>query len=363
MPRDFERPRSNRTTSDRRPSDGAGRGSSGSGRSAERGTSGRDTRPNDEAPDEWGNTTHQQRRVSGLRRRTPAGVEILDGSKRKRRTSEAESPAAADRKMTLKGTPKPRRASGSAQPAKAVSKRSPKSNATRSDLRNERPGRPANSSSTYPTRRKRTRPLTDPAAELLKLSPRRGPKLVAQMHQASDAVADGRDRDAVRLLRPLREEVPQAIAVRELLGVALYRTGNFREAKGELETFSEMTGSVEQHPVLMDIARSQGKAQRVAELWAELSSISPSAALVTEGRIVYAGMLADQGDLTGAIAFVERGATQKPARVRDHHLRRWYVLGDLYDRSGNAPRARSWFERIAKAQAGYVDVAERLSRL
>ena len=34
-----------------------------------------------------------------------------------------------------------------------------------------------------------------------------------------------------------------------------------------------------------------------------------------------------------------------PKSVREHHLRQWYVLGDLYDRVGDPISARRWFAR------------------
>ena len=73
-----------------------------------------------------------------------------------------------------------------------------------------------------------------------------------------------------------------------------------------------VTGSVDQHPVLMDCARSQRKYARVESLWDELSAASPSAALVIEGRIVLAGSLADLGRLRDAIALLERRLAKRP---------------------------------------------------
>ncbi len=52
-----------------------------------------------------------------------------------------------------------------------------------------------------------------------------------------------------------------------------------------------------------------------------------------------AGAQADRGDLKGALRTMSR-ATQIPKRVRDHHLRQWYVLGDLHDRAGDHARGR-----------------------
>ena len=115
-------------------------------------------------------------------------------------------------------------------------------------------------------------------------------------------------------------------------------------------------------PVLADCYRAQRRYRRVDELWAELREASPSAAIVAEGRIVAAGALADQGDLQGALALLER-VPASPRVVRDHHLRQWYALADLYDRAGDAPRARALFRRIRDVDPSFADVSQRIANL
>jgi tetratricopeptide (TPR) repeat protein len=114
--------------------------------------------------------------------------------------------------------------------------------------------------------------------------------------------------------------------------------------------------------VLADCYRALHRYHRVEELWEELRAASPSAALVTEGRIVTAGARADQGDLQGAIALLAR-SSPKPRRVRQHHLRQWYALADLYDRSGDVPQARRLFRDVLANQPGFADAEERLAAL
>ena len=150
------------------------------------------------------------------------------------------------------------------------------------------------------------------------------------------------------MLRPLRDAYPDAAAVRELLGLVQYRLGNYPAATKELLAFADLTGSVEQHPVLMDCFRAQRRYDRGRELWEELAQSSPSGALVTEGRIVLAGALADDGRLQDAIATLARRADDVK-RVQPHHLRLWYALADLYERAGEIPRARELFERVRAA--------------
>ena len=45
-------------------------------------------------------------------------------------------------------------------------------------------------------------------------------------------------------------------------------------------------------------------------------------------------------------------AGKAPKRVRDHHLRQWYVLADLYDRAGDPMAASRWFREIAAREPG-----------
>jgi tetratricopeptide (TPR) repeat protein len=203
----------------------------------------------------------------------------------------------------------------------------------------------------------------DVADELERVAgPRRAPRLAERLAKAREAFERDRYQDARRILAPLATEAPGAAAVRELYGLTLYRLDRWKQAAVELEAYRALTGSVDQLPVLADCYRALRKYGKVDELWEELRAASPSAAAVAEGRIVAAGALADRGDLRGAIALMER-ADAVPRRLRDHHLRLWYVLADLYDRSGDVPRARALFRRVRDHAPGFADVEERLANL
>ena len=91
-------------------------------------------------------------------------------------------------------------------------------------------------------------------------------------------------------------------------------------------------------------------------------SASPSAELMTEGRIVVAGARADQGQLQEAIDLLARGF-DPPRRPRWFHLRRMYALADLYERVGELARSRELFRRIAAADPDLFDVAARVRAL
>jgi tetratricopeptide (TPR) repeat protein len=233
------------------------------------------------------------------------------------------------------------RKSGKAAPAEAA-------------RRSTRPG-------SEPVRRRRKGPA-DIESEVLRLGGRRGAVFYQQLLAAADAFARGRDRDALRMVRPVRDALPDAASVRELTGLAQYRLGNFNAALKELEAFVELSNSVEQHPVLMDCYRARKRWRRVDELWEELAAASPSAELVTEGRIVLAGSLADRGRLQDAIAQLDRKSGDV-SRPREHHLRLWYALGDLEERAGNVSRARDLFDRVRRHEPDFADVAERCAAL
>ncbi|MDZ7676318.1 MAG: hypothetical protein U5K30_14780 [Acidimicrobiales bacterium] len=187
-------------------------------------------------------------------------------------------------------------------------------------------------------------------------------RAIQRLGEASEAFADERFEDANRLLKPIAATMPDEPAVRELYGLTLYRLGRWRQAVTELEAFHRRTGSAEQHPVLADCRRALGHHRKVAELWDELGSASPDAAIVAEGRIVYAGSLADQGDLVGAIKALEGGALGAK-KLAIHHLRMRYALGDLYERAGEHQAARRQFQAVAEAEPAFFDVQDRLAQL
>lgn len=191
------------------------------------------------------------------------------------------------------------------------------------------------------------------------VGPKRAERLRGRLADAAEAFAGDRHGEARQLLAPIVREVPDLVEARELYGLTLYRSGRWKEAARELTAFVDLSnGSTEQHPVLADCRRAMGQHAEVARLWDELRESSPSGELVTEGRIVAAGSLADQGDLVGAVRLLSKGF-KFPRAPREHQLRRAYALADLYERSGDLPQATALFGRIAAADPTYLDVAER----
>ena len=207
------------------------------------------------------------------------------------------------------------------------------------------------------------RPVTDPNEDLMRaLGPAQGKSAVGRFEAASVAFRDERFNEALPRLAQLARQAPDVADVRELHGLTLYRLGRFDAAMRELEAFRELSGSVEQHPVLADCHRALRRWADVDALWKELGAASTSAELVNEGRLVLAGSRADRGELPAAIRLLEKG-WRMPSRPRPHHLRRAYALADLYERVGRAPRARELFRWIDSHDPHLADVTERARAL
>ena len=192
---------------------------------------------------------------------------------------------------------------------------------------------------------------------------RRSPETL-ERRMANAAMAYERDRysDALNALKPVLLAAPASASARELHGLILYRLGRWRAAAKELREFHALSGSYDQHPVIADCERAIGRYKKVRELWDEMRKAGVDKDVLTEGRLVMAGTLADEGDLDAAIELLKSEA--KPRKNPDlAHLRTWYALADLYERGGDLPRARELFGRVAHFAPSILDAPERLAAL
>lgn len=189
-------------------------------------------------------------------------------------------------------------------------------------------------------------------------------RVTERMQAALGAYQRERYRDASRMLRTVVDAVPGAPSPLELLGLSQYQLRQWRAARTSLEASAELSGSVDQYPVLMDCDRALGRRRRVQERFDELRQASPDADVLSEARLVLAGALTDAGDMAGAIELlVSAGAGRHVRNPAPRHLRQWYVLADLAERSGDMARARELFGRVEAADPGAYGVDERLAQL
>ena len=173
-----------------------------------------------------------------------------------------------------------------------------------------------------------------------------------------------RYREALAGARAVLEHAPESLAARELAGLSCYRLGRWRDAIRFLYPIWVKTGEADQVPVLMDCRRALKQPRQVEALFEELRRSSPGADLLAEARLVLAGTYADRGDLGRAIeVLVQAGAARAMRRPAERHIRQWYALGDLYERSGDIPRARELFRRLVTHAPDLADVPARLEEL
>ena len=186
---------------------------------------------------------------------------------------------------------------------------------------------------------------------------------------AAFAALDARDgATALPHLRYLKARLPRTGFVRESLGVALYLTEDYRGAMSELQAFRRLTGSADQNHIVADSIRAIGEGEhRIPELIEEMEEVEeePAEAARYEGRIVWASWLADTGDIGAGRAvlapLLDRAPDDADAEdVEEHHLRLWYVAGDLAARAGDDAAARRWFGRITSVAEGFFDAEDRL---
>ena len=188
-------------------------------------------------------------------------------------------------------------------------------------------------------------------------------KYLRRYEVALQAFEEHRYTEARIILTPLARECSDVGAVRELHALCLYREESWHKAIIEFEAVIEMDSTnIFNHAVLADCHRAVGEHDRVDELWTALRAASPNPELLAEGRIVYAGSLAERGHVEDAILVMTKVAAA-PKKVREYHMREWYVLANLLDKSGDVVKARKVFEQIAAVDVAFADVAERLSTL
>ncbi len=156
-------------------------------------------------------------------------------------------------------------------------------------------------------------------------------------------------------------EAPLVAAGHEISGLANYRLGRWRDAALALEAARQLHEDPALLPVLADCYRALKRWSDVDSLWKAIRLASPPHEVMAEARIVVAGAHADRGELREAIALLT--AQKAPKRIRDYHLREWYVLADLLDRAGDTVGATRWFREVLAHDAEFADARQRLRAL
>jgi tetratricopeptide (TPR) repeat protein len=243
-------------------------------------------------------------------------------------------------------------------PRRAAPRRNPRSRDARGRVRSK-----STSEQEAPTGQAAVH-LSDDVVEELRATARPGKAeiVIKVLSEAAAAFAQEDYPKAIRLAEQAKHIALRSVSARELLGLAYYRAGQWQEAARELAAFKRISGTTDQNPVLADCYRAMGKPQRALELCDEIDERGSSPAIVYEGAIVAAAALADMNRLDEAIRRLER-MDLRPAVAEAHHVRLWYMLGDLLERRGRYTQAKEWFSAAAAADPDLTDAPERAARL
>lgn len=186
--------------------------------------------------------------------------------------------------------------------------------------------------------------------------------VVKAVGAAAEALEDGDLTRAQELLSWAKSVSPRTATIREALGITLYTAERYPEAHSELLAYRRLSGSHDQNHLLADCARAAGRPEKVAAYVDEMISAGVEPERVAEGVMVLAGSRADDGDLEGALATLQR-VDLDPDHVLPWHPRLWYAAGDILQRLGRTRDARDYFEAIAAIDDEFGDVEERLAAL
>ena len=168
---------------------------------------------------------------------------------------------------------------------------------------------------------------------------------------ASDALADGRYQSAVKHGTRAKSLSPQDPTIRETLGLAAYRLGDWKTALTELRTYRRMVGETTHLPIEMDVLRAQGRGRDVDEAWRELKRRGGHGLVMNEGAIVYASHLLDAGRVDEAWDVIDPGSIV--ARPNEGHLRRYYVAARVAAARGDLDRARKLSDTIVTTDPSF----------
>lgn len=171
--------------------------------------------------------------------------------------------------------------------------------------------------------------------EVIRTTPKdRRDALLSLIGDAADAFANVRYTVARDRLLRAKAISTRSETVRELLGLSLYRLGNWEEALRELRAYRRIAGDTTHLAVEMDCLRALGRDNDVPKVWAMLRELGASKAAEVELRVVYGSFLLDQGRPRDAWKVTDPGRIHPDAHEND--LRQWYVaaraavaLGDM----------------------------------
>lgn len=186
---------------------------------------------------------------------------------------------------------------------------------------------------------------------------------IARHLVAAGELLDEDPEAALEHARAARQRSGRIAAIREAVGIAAYRCGDWPQALAELRAARRMGAKSELLALIADCERGVGRPERAIEL-----ARSPEAGALTgddadELRIVISGARADLGQLEQALAVLSSPPLDA-SRTGQTAARLFYAYADALLALDRSDEALQWFLKAARADVdGVTDAEERISEL
>jgi tetratricopeptide (TPR) repeat protein len=203
-----------------------------------------------------------------------------------------------------------------------------------------------------PSVRAELRTLTKPTADT-----------VARHLVAAGELLDVKPDKALAHAQAARARAARIAVVREAVGIAAYRAGEWGEALSEFRAARRISGDPRDLAVMADCERALGRPQQAIRMLRdpEVGRLDPQT--YVELLIVVAGARRDLGQVDAALAVLAKGGID-PDKPRPGAMRLWYAFADALLAAGRAEEAARWFAASAALDpSGDTDAAERAADL
>lgn len=186
---------------------------------------------------------------------------------------------------------------------------------------------------------------------------------VARHLVAAGELMDEDPEAALNHARAARARSSRIAAIREAVGIAAYRYGDWAQALSELRAARRMGSKSPLLPLIADCERGLGRPERAIELARGEEAAQLSGDAADELRIVIAGARSDLGQLDQALALLSTPQLD-PSRSGSMAARLFYAYADTLLALGRNDEALQWFLHSAAADTdGITDAEDRVGEL
>lgn len=198
--------------------------------------------------------------------------------------------------------------------------------------------------------------------EVLRSTPKeRREAALAHLARGMQQFADERYQAAATELRKAKELSSRAPTIRELLGLAAYRSGQWEEALREVRTYRRITGDLTHTPVELDCLRALGRHDGIVKTWDLIQEGDVRPETQHEARVVYASYLLDQGQPRDAWAVIR--PSRLVANPSPPETRRWFVAARVALAAGDKEAASKILGALERHEIDFEGVEELRQQL